>query len=242
MGETNRRPEEHIAASEKASGLVNLRDLGGLPTTDGTRTQEGVLYRSDAPYPSDNDPSTVSAWPPAAVLDLRSQRERDDVGHEWTRDTTLYHWPLYDRAAPISRDAPNLVDLYRNILEAVPHRVAAVVEVAAEAEAPLLVHCAAGKDRTGIAVAALLLAADVEPEAVMEDYLATAANMAALRNRWEVKGRSIEVVEEWLLTPQDAIDFVLERFTSWRDGPVGWLTDHGVRPEAVEAWRSQFRQ
>lgn len=187
---------EQLAENEPASTLANLRDLGGMPTTDGTTTRHGVLYRSDAPYPSDAKPSSVPSWPPAAVLDLRAQRERDNVGHEWTEDSTLYHWPLYDEAAPISREAPNLVDLYRNILEAVPHRVAAVVEVAAQAHAPLLVHCAAGKDRTGVTVAALLLAADVEPDAVIEDYLATAANMASLRSRWEVKGRTIDVAEE----------------------------------------------
>lgn len=234
--------DERYVAAQSASTLVNLRDLGGMPTQDGTATRHGVLYRSDAPYPSDTDPSTVQQWPPAAVLDLRSQRERDDVGHEWTGDSKLYHWPLYDRAAPISRDAPNLVDLYRNILEAVPHRVAAVVDVAADAKAPLLIHCAAGKDRTGITVAALLLAADVKPEAVVEDYLATAANMALLRNRWEVKGRDITVAEEWLLTPQEAIEYVLEQFMSWRGGTIGWLTDHGARLDAVEAWRSQIRQ
>src|SRR5690625_1302746 len=242
MTERDTQVEERHSAAESASTLVNLRDLGGMPTQDGTITRHGVLYRSDAPYPNDSDTVTVDQWPPAAVLDLRSQRERDDVGHEWTEGSRLYHWPLYDQAAPISRDAPNLVDLYGNILEAVPHRVAAVVDVAAEAKAPLLIHCAAGKDRTGITVAALLLAADVEPEAVMKDYLATAANMAALRNRWDVKGREITVAEEWLLTPRDAIEFVLEQFIAWRGGPVGWLTDHGARPESVEAWRGQIRQ
>lgn len=241
MVEPNTRLEEPIGATQSAASLVNLRDLGGMPTTDGTTTAHGVLYRSDAPYPRDETPSTVPVWPPAAVLDLRAQVERDDVGHEWDQGSKLYHWPLYDRAAPISRDAPNLVDLYRNILEAVPHRVAAVVDVAATAEAPLLVHCAAGKDRTGITVAALLLAADVEPDAVMDDYLATAANMTALLNRWEAKGRNITVAEAWLLTPQDAIEFVLDEFLSWRGGPIGWLTDHGARPAAIDAWRSQIR-
>ena len=105
MTERHVRLEERLTENERASTLVNLRDLGGMPTSDGTTTRHGVLYRSDAPYPSDEKPATVSAWPPAAVLDLRAQRERDDVGHEWTEDSILYHWPLYDAAAPISRAA-----------------------------------------------------------------------------------------------------------------------------------------
>lgn len=241
MTKSDSHLEERILDDESLAGLVNLRDLGGLPTRDGTTTRPGVLYRSDAPYPSDADPATVGVWPPAAVLDLRAQVERDAIGHEWTEQSRLYHWPLYDKAAPIDRNAPHLVDLYRNILDAVPHRVAAVVDVAAQAEAPLLIHCAAGKDRTGITVAALLLAADVEPDAVIADYLATAQNMTALRNRWEVHQRNVNVADEWLLTPQDAIEFVLDRFMSWQGGPVGWLVDHGARPDAVDVWRAQIR-
>jgi protein-tyrosine phosphatase len=51
------------------------------------------------------------------------------------------------------------------------------------AAVPTLVHCTAGKDRTGIVVAALLLAAGVIPEAVVDDYVARAANMPALQQR-----------------------------------------------------------
>ncbi|GAA4282790.1 hypothetical protein GCM10022261_03210 [Brevibacterium daeguense] len=242
MTDLNQHLHERLAGSATTSGLVNLRDLGGLPTIDGTRTRHGVLYRSDAPYPDDEDPATVDVWPPAAVLDLRAQAERDAVGHEWAEGSVLHHWPLYDAAAPISRDAPDLVELYRNILEAVPHRVAAVVGVAAQAEAPLLVHCAAGKDRTGITVAALLLAADVDPDAVIADYLATAANMTSLRNRWTVKGKEVTIAEEWLLTPQEAIEFVLDRFLSAPGGVTGWLREHGAEQSDIDRWRVQIRE
>lgn len=59
MTERDTQLEERHITVETASTLVNLRDLGGMPTQDGTATRHGVLYRSDAPYPSDKDPSAV---------------------------------------------------------------------------------------------------------------------------------------------------------------------------------------
>ena len=65
--------------SEALAGLVNLRDLGGLPAGTGT-TRQGVVLRSDAPRPGDRDPEDVS-WPPAVVLDLRDAAELNGTGH-----------------------------------------------------------------------------------------------------------------------------------------------------------------
>src|SRR5690625_7785739 len=108
MTERDTQVEERHSAAESASTLVNLRDLGGMPTQDGTITRHGVLYRSDAPYPNDSDPVTVDQWPPAAVLDLRSQRERDDVGHEWTEGSRPDDGPRYEQAATTCRDGANV--------------------------------------------------------------------------------------------------------------------------------------
>lgn len=225
--------------------LVNLRDLGGLPVVGGGVTRAGILYRSDAPYPDDERPDHVPVWPPAAVLDLRSQAERDVIGHEWTDETVLHHRPLHDAAAPTVERAPHLAGLYANILDAVPDRIAGVLAVAAHVDGPLLIHCAAGKDRTGIAVAALLLAADVDPGAVVADYLATADNMSELRMRWQRNGKVAlpgrpAIPEAWLLAPEDAIRHVVDRFAAWPAGASGWLVDHGASPSDLEAWRTRF--
>lgn len=227
-----------------AGRLVNLRDLGGLPIVGGGVTRSGVLYRSDAPYPDDDIPTNVPIWPPAEVLDLRSQAERDLVGHEWTDKTMLHHRPMHDAAAPTMQRPLDLAGLYNNILDTVPERVAAVLGVAAHAECPLLVHCAAGKDRTGISIAALLLVAGVEQCAVVADYLVTTENMPSLRLRWKTKAlgqpRRAPVPKAWLLAPEDAIGSVVERFDSWPGGTAGWLVDHGADRDDIEIWRTRI--
>src|SRR5699024_9320510 len=62
-------------------GLVNFRDLGGLPMPDGTLTAPGVLYRSDAPHVGDRPPQDAPEWPPAVVVDLRDEVELNEAPH-----------------------------------------------------------------------------------------------------------------------------------------------------------------
>lgn len=224
--------------------LANLRDLGGLPVAGGGRTRPGVLYRGDAPFSGDDAPTGVPHWPPGAVIDLRSPAERARHPHRWPDATFVHHLPLHGAAAPSERLPPDLVALYQMILRTAPHRVARLVGTLARADGPVLVHCAAGKDRTGIAVAALLLAAGVDPEAVVADYLATGANMDTLRRRWVSKGyrshRTRPVPEAWLQVPEEAIAVVVELLGSGPGGAAGWLIDHGADRDDIVAWRTRI--
>lgn len=224
--------------------LVNLRDLGGLPVLGGGRTRRGVLYRGDAPFPGDVSSPDVPSWPPATVIDLRTRFERERYGYRWPKTTIVHPLPLHGRAAPSERLPPSLDDLYLMILRTAPHRVARLVGVVSRADGPVLVHCAAGKDRTGIAVAALLLAADIEPEAVVADYLQTRANLSDLRSRWTSKGYRPNigrpVSDAWLQAPEEAIAVVVEFLGTWPGGAVGWLTDHGAKEEDLKTWRNRI--
>ncbi|WP_235735477.1 tyrosine-protein phosphatase [Nocardioides alcanivorans] len=229
--------------------LVNLRDVGGLPIQGGGVTNSDVLYRGDAFWPGDVTPHQVKVWPPAVVIDLRSDAEVARVRYDWTEPAVFRHHPIHEAAVPTDlRAQGQLVDLYRFLLKQAPDRLAAVANIVGDdLEGPALVHCAAGKDRTGIVVASLLLAADVEPEAVIDDYVQTAGNMDALIERWAAAARAAgrepnadAFNNTWLLSPREAITEVVEVFEGHQGGTRGWLLANGADEARLERWRERI--
>jgi len=224
------------------AGLVNFRDLGGLPTQDGGRTREGVLYRADAPLPGDPPPAGVTSWPPATVIDLRADAEMCGPHPLSSRETTVHRFPLLDppaRRDSVARPARrSLPEIYVQILHEATREAQAVFELAAQAPAPLLVHCAGGKDRTGVLIAMLLRIAGVPDDAVREDYRRTSAALAAILRRQAPRYRHTD--PNLLGTPDEAVDVVLGTLTAHPGGAAGYLAGHGVRAVAMEAWRARF--
>jgi rhodanese-related sulfurtransferase len=251
----------HAEASASWSGQAgdrhrqpaNFRDLGGLPLTGGGVTRAGVLYRSDALYPGDAAPAEAPLWPPALVIDLRSPGETAAGGYSWPAGVRVDQLPLLRRAAVVTgrhdsgpgpRRPVRLESLYLAMLQAVPEKLASLVGLAAQAAGPVLVHCAAGKDRTGVAVALLLMAAGVEPESVIADYTATTPRMPALLSRLQMLGRRLpadaDAHPELLGTPVEAITAVAERLDGWPGGLPAWLASHGASPDDAARWRDRL--
>jgi hypothetical protein len=235
---------------------VNLRDLAGVRLADGGTVPGGLLYRSDAPYPGDADPDEVPVWPPGTVIDLRSAGEEGADGFRWPDGVGVHRVPLLPEAAVVSSAGPkqrlereqrlerNLDGLYRRMLEVVPDRLASLVGIVAGAEAPVLVHCTAGKDRTGIAVAVLLLAGGAEPAEVISDYTVTAGNLGALLGRLRALGRRLPVKidpsSDLLTAPPAAIEMVTGYLTGWPGGPQGWVREHGASAADLTRWRERL--
>lgn len=224
------------------SGMVNFRDLGGLPADTGARTGYGVLYRGDAPHHEDAPPAGLAGWPPPLVLDLREPNEPNG-GHPLAGpDTQVVQVPLL--AGPHIGDwraLPSLEELYRGSLTRAGQRIAEVLDLLIGAAGPALVHCAAGKDRTGVLVAVLLRAAGVSRRAVLEDYLRTEPNRLALLEQlaWDT---SVLDEEDRLRfqhltgTSAPALQAVLDELDAAPGGVSGWLRARDVTAVTVEAW------
>jgi hypothetical protein len=189
------------------------------------------------------------------VIDLRAPGE-DESGYAWPAGVSVHRAPLMNRAAVVTasredaarglrRELPSSIEaLYLQMLESVPNLLASfvAVAVAANSASPLLMHCTAGKDRTGVSVAVLLLAGGVEPEAVVADYTATAANMSALLHRLRGLGRRlrIDADSELLRAPATAITAVVETLAGWPGGPQAWVQAHGALPADVRRWQDRL--
>ncbi|MDQ2635410.1 MAG: tyrosine-protein phosphatase [Actinomycetota bacterium] len=230
--------------------FANLRDLGGLRSTDGSRLRHGVLLRSDAPLVGDAVPDLV-AWPPSVVLDLRSVQTRSRSSHPLDRVGTQVVWipmaPDADPSAALSHGGNfDVAGLYRRILGELGPHMAEIFDLVLDADGPTLVHCVAGKDRTGVLISVLLAAAGVTRAEILADYYLTGPNMAAVIERMvktvtpakrsKFRSRLIGAPSELFSTPPKGILAALEELDAHPGGPLGWLGEQGVEKLQIDDW------
>lgn len=206
-------------------------------------TAHGVLYRGDAPYPGDSAPPELESWPPSAVIDLRGDTERERFAYGWPDGMVVHNMPLFDSAAPGARPV-DLQSLYTRMLHYNETRAGEILARVVEPEGPVLLHCTAGKDRTGVLVAVLLLTAGVEPDAVVDDYVRSEEALFDLIDRWLEVGirhqNSPPLAEQFLRAPADAIAPIVEQLTSAPGGPAQWMLDHGASSAHLDTWRARI--
>jgi protein tyrosine/serine phosphatase len=171
------------------AGCVNVRDLGGHRLPGGGSTAFGAIVRADSIRSlSDEGWEALVEYGVRTIVDLRRQVELDDDPPR-EAPVDVVHVPLVD-----DRDVDAMAHLerwtttteaYLGILEHFRANFArAVTEIARAPEGAVLVHCQAGKDRTGLVVALLLTLAGVSPEDIAADYDLSAANLTQLTDEW----------------------------------------------------------
>ena len=178
-------------------GCLNVRDLGGHVTEDGAKTRYGAVVRADSVRAL-----TAAGW--RALVDYGITRIVDLRQHsELAADppvelpVLLVHVPLFpepgsahwDEIAAVARDAPDDVTekrlVYLECLERFrPEIAAALTAVAHAGQGGVVVHCQAGKDRTGLVSALLLRLAGVSRVDVGADYALTEENLRASWEPW----------------------------------------------------------
>ncbi|MFI2105147.1 tyrosine-protein phosphatase [Isoptericola sp. NPDC019693] len=227
--------------------LVNLRDVA----TAAPGLVPGALLRSDAPRSGDVPPGDV-AWPPRTVLDLRDPGENGEP-HPLAGTARVVPLPLLDgtamEGATTPAPVPGLGELYLQMLDGAgaTHLVEAVGLVAT-AEAPVLVHCTAGKDRTGVTVALVLALLGVDRAAIVADYERTGPRMAQVLARVAVTANYAvpdahvlaKLPPELVTAPGWAIATVLDRLAEHDGGAAGWFVAHGGDPATLDALRARL--
>ena len=132
---------------------ANLRDVRGLRTDDGRIVRRGVLYRSEVPRSTAADGTDVAVWPPTTVIDLRSPAEYAGPHPFDVAGTTVHSVPLGASLAPaLATEQTAEFDLawaYRHLALDAAGEIARIVGIVAAVPGPVMVHCTAGKDRTG---------------------------------------------------------------------------------------------
>jgi protein-tyrosine phosphatase len=152
-------------------GLLNVRDLGGHPTEDGGVTRTGAVVRADSVRMlSDKGWAGLVDYGIRTILDLRFYEElASDPPFEVPVD--VVHVPLLP-----GFDAPDWVEINELVHEA--------ADPASAQSASYLVHCRAGKDRTGLIAALLLRLAGVSVAEIADDYALSGENIRSVLERW----------------------------------------------------------
>lgn len=221
-------------------GVYNLRDTGGYRAATGT-SRWGKLFRSDALHLLDaSGRELIAELGIAHIVDLRGGDELRTAPSALDGvEVRVHHLPVFDEAAPASQAGMRhgLAPIYDHMVDERGAQLADAIRViaAAEDDEAVLVHCTAGKDRTGLVVAFALSAAGVDRDEVVADYAQTAQN---LRGEWAERmlagfrdgGAEVtpQLVELVTASPAGVLDALLARVEREHGSARAYLEANGL--------------
>lgn len=230
---------ERLIATERLipiKGVSNFRDLGGIPTKDGRVIKWGKFYRSGKLNKMKNkDLDYFTTLGIKTVVDFRDdvEVEKDKSKLPTTYKINKVRVPIGDRSGNMQTqlkkkirkadqktfDSEGFVgDVMRQFIDTFAFHYQPFLDLAFEEEnAPLLFHCTAGKDRTGLGAAILLAMLGVEKDVILDDFLMsnfyrnreinkTLRKTSLVGVRQRVAQPLVEVKESYLKIAFDAID------------------------------------
>lgn len=175
-------PSRHL----NLAGASNFRDLGGYPAKDGRRVRWRQIFRSNhLGHLTEADIAALRPLGLKSAFDFRGTEERN-VAMCGLTEIAVHSLPieptvvaalrarLAERGAVSATDALEVMrDSYRNYVRYSTPSFRTLFSHLIEDNAPLVIHCTAGKDRTGFACALILHTLGVPDDLIAEDYLLT---------------------------------------------------------------------
>jgi protein-tyrosine phosphatase len=231
--------------------LYNFRDAGGYRTGDGRSVRCGQLYRSDSLAKlSARDWEHFRGLGVRTVIDLRHRREVDmrgripDSAGIRYYNISIEHRP-YDQAvlSPLIEPAQFLADRYAELAEDGIAEIRQALELlAADGSAPVVIHCAAGKDRTGVLTALVLGLLGVADDDIVADYARTGLVTDRLVAEWRAHhGGKTPQWPGFGQAPAGAMRLFLAGLTTEYGGVRGYAAAQlGVGDSLVETLRNQL--
>jgi protein tyrosine/serine phosphatase len=228
------------------TGAHNVRDLSGLPA-GARQVRAGILTRSD--HLDDVTPEDLVVLRDVvglrAVIDLRTPAEAATPA-PWLEDFGVahLHLPLIDLTGTTdprqlrAEFGADQAAVYRRMLTIAAPEIARILRFLLEpGHAPAVIHCAAGKDRTGITVAVLLAVAGVDEPAIVADYLATGERLDRVREALQRRAfyRDMDISDSSAMTAAPILG-VLDALREL-GGAAEYLRAQGLSEQDLDQWR-----
>jgi len=210
------------------ANIHNFRDVGGYATKDGRTIRWQRLYRADSlGWLAGRDLDTFRALRVRTVIDLRHPGEVEKAGRVPDTHGLAYHnlpiegrrWDLsgYDDARGVARF---LADRYREVTEDGVANLRTALETVCEAgNAPVVVHCTAGKDRTGLLMAMVLALVGVSDDDIVADYALTGRATDRFIADWRLRHGHMSLWPGFGRAPAEAMRLFLDELAA-RHGSV----------------------
>jgi protein tyrosine/serine phosphatase len=240
-------------------GCLNVRDLGGLPTRDGGETRFGAIVRADSVRQLSSEGwRALADHGVRSVIDLRSDLELLDeppadvrvrVAHVPFMPANAAEWQEIEaKLDAASAAAPDVAsakrDRYLILLERFRANVAAAVRAVADApDGGVVIHCAGGKDRTGLVSAFLLDLAGVDAETIAADYALSEERLRPRHDAWLAAAETEEEiarVQEMATTPAETMHGVLAELERRHGSIEAYLRAGGATEDELGRARARL--
>ncbi len=229
--------------------VFNFRDIGGVPTINDKHIKEKVIFRSANPDKiSKKDIKKLHELNIRTIIDLRAPNETGRKPKKLDGIETIslpldYEKKTRERLIPLikQKKSQNLIDdliksLYVEILDGSVGVFREIADLLLEpSRSPMLIHCQAGKDRTGIIIALIMMALNTDQKSIINDYMASnEALLPFFKKRLKIrKALSLgffpaKTVLYAITVRSKDILAVIERVTSHYGGIEGYLKASGA--------------
>jgi protein tyrosine/serine phosphatase len=232
------------------SSTYNFRDVGGYAGLDGRTVRWRRLFRADSLHRLNGaDWEAFAALGVRTVIDLRRAFEVKEHGRVREAEGLTYHNPVLEHVdwkdVPYPADVVHarwLADRYLNFTDDGRTGLAAALSTIADPEAaPVVVHCMAGKDRTGVVCALTLSLLGVSDDDISADYALTESSMASLTAYLrEHNPAAIEGQDHMFDSPREAMLLFLDDIRTLHGSVEKYVREIGVSAEQVETLRESL--